>query len=285
MIRGLERREIFRDDDDRWDLIDRLGRLVPKWGGLCFAWAFMPNHAHFALRTEALPLAWLMRRLNTGFARRFNERHDRVGYLFQNRFKSRLVNDDADLLNLLRYVHLNPVRGGLATDVADLERYPWSGHGALIGTRAPFLFEHPDKVLELFCNDRTKARGRLIRWMALPPDVERGLSPVFDLDYSPFAIVPAEASPRAPARSLEELMSAVCRRFSTEPWRLTRGARDDRTSRARAVIAFVAVCRLQLSIQEICESLGASPQAIGRAIERGYHIDREEGPFDPREGS
>jgi REP element-mobilizing transposase RayT len=113
LVRGIERQRIFRDDEDREDFLARLGRQALESGTACLAWALLPNHAHLVLQTGNRPLSEVMRRLNTGYARGFNLRHRRTGYLFQNRFRSILVEDDPYLRVLLRYVHLNPLRAGL----------------------------------------------------------------------------------------------------------------------------------------------------------------------------
>jgi putative transposase len=82
MIRGIERRSIFRDNNDRDDMIDRLADLLPATKTACYAWAFLSNHAHFLLRSGDGGLPTLMRRLLTGYAGRFNRRHRRHGQLF-----------------------------------------------------------------------------------------------------------------------------------------------------------------------------------------------------------
>ena len=88
MIRGIERRRIFNDNEDRENLIERLSILIPKTKTQCYAWVFMPNHAHFLFRTGDTPLSALMRRVLTGYAISFNLRYQRHGQLFQNRYKS-----------------------------------------------------------------------------------------------------------------------------------------------------------------------------------------------------
>ena len=113
MIRGIERRKIFTDDKDREDMLDRLAKLLPETQTACYAWAFLPNHAHFLFRTGVTPLATVMRRLLTGYAVSFNRRHKRRGHLFQNRYKSIVCQEDAYLKELVRYIHLNPVRAVL----------------------------------------------------------------------------------------------------------------------------------------------------------------------------
>ena len=87
IIRGIERRKIFNDNQDRDNFLDRPATLLPETNMTCCAWAFLSNHAHFLFRTGDIPLATLMRRLLTGYAVSFNLRHKRHGQLFQNRFK------------------------------------------------------------------------------------------------------------------------------------------------------------------------------------------------------
>ena len=88
IIRGIERRRIFSDDQDRDNFVERLGEIVTETKTFCFAWALIPNHAHILLRTGQTSLATVMRRLLTGYAVSYNRRHRRHGHLFQNRYKS-----------------------------------------------------------------------------------------------------------------------------------------------------------------------------------------------------
>ena len=113
MIRGIERRNIFRNNKDREDFIKRLENLCPETQTKCYAWVFIPNHAHFLFRTGREPLSRLMRRLLTGYVIGFNHRHGRRGQLFQNRYKSIICQEETYLLELVRYIHLNPIRGGM----------------------------------------------------------------------------------------------------------------------------------------------------------------------------
>jgi REP element-mobilizing transposase RayT len=112
MIRGIEGKKIFRNNKDRDDFIERLETLYPQMQITCYAWAFMSNHAHFIFRTGQKPLSTLMRRLLTGYVISFNKRHRRQGQLFQNRYKSIVCQEDTYLLELVRYIHLNPIRAG-----------------------------------------------------------------------------------------------------------------------------------------------------------------------------
>ena len=133
IARGIERRKIFNDDTDRYDFLKRLGRILKQTQTACFAWALIPNHFHLLLRTGAVPVATVMRRLLTGHAIGYNRRHGRHGHLFQNRYKSILCQEETYLLELVRYIHLNPLRARLVQDLNRLERYPFCGHGAVMG--------------------------------------------------------------------------------------------------------------------------------------------------------
>jgi REP element-mobilizing transposase RayT len=127
MVRGTEGRAIFRDDQDREDFLRRLGAVAGATGLALYACALVPNHLHLLRRTGATPLARAMRSLLTGYAGAFHRRHRRRGHLFQNRFKSIVVEAEPYLLELVRYIHLNPLRA--------LDRYPYTGHAVLLSRR------------------------------------------------------------------------------------------------------------------------------------------------------
>ena len=133
IIRGIERKKIFRDTIDKQNLVDRLDQLIPQTQTSCYAWVLLSNHAHFLLRSGPDGLVSLMQRLLTGYAVSFNRRHKRHGQLFQNRYKSIICQEDAYLLELVRYIHLNPLRAGMVEDFKALTDYAFSGHRLLAG--------------------------------------------------------------------------------------------------------------------------------------------------------
>lgn len=157
IARGIERCVIFEHDGDRQEFLERLARSVePTRTGL-LAWCLMPNHFHLLLRTGRTPLSTVMRRVLAGYAVVFNRRHRRSGHLFQNRFKSILVEEDPYLLELVRYIHLNPVRAGLVASVDALARYPWTGHAVLLG-QLPYPAQDTAPVLAQFGRTPRAAR-------------------------------------------------------------------------------------------------------------------------------
>lgn len=149
MVRGIEKGVVFRRDADRDQFLDRLGDILQDTKTPCFAWALIPNHFHLLLRTGSVPISSVMRRLLTGYALWYNRKHRRHGHLFQNRFKSILCQEDTYLLELVRYIHLNPIRAGLVGDMDQLDRYAYSGHSVLMG-RVKHRWQDTEGVLGLF---------------------------------------------------------------------------------------------------------------------------------------
>src|SRR5208337_3218193 len=149
IFRGIERSSIFRDSKDYENFISRLSLLLNETSTACYAWTLMKNHVHLLLRTGSVSLSSLMRRLLTGYAQQFNRRHNRSGHVFQNRYKSFLCEEDRYLLELVRYIHLNPIRAGAANGMAQLEKLPWCGHGVIMG-RAKREWQDSHSVVSLF---------------------------------------------------------------------------------------------------------------------------------------
>ena len=110
MVRGIERSSIFLDDKDGISFLERLSKVLKETGTECFAWALLDNHVHLLVKAGPRLLAPFMRWLLTGHAVAFNLRHNRSGHLFQNRYKSVVCEEEAYLLELVRYIHLNPLR-------------------------------------------------------------------------------------------------------------------------------------------------------------------------------
>jgi putative transposase len=159
MARGIDGIDIFRDNYDYKSFLERLALILEETQTQCFAWALLPNHFHLLLRTNSASLSKVMRRLMTGYAVSYNKRHARRGHLFQNRYRS-TVCEDTYLLDVMRYIHLNPLRVGLVEDLKELDRFVWTGHSSVIGKRKnPLnhkrLQEHRNKPG--YCNKKALA--------------------------------------------------------------------------------------------------------------------------------
>ncbi len=158
MARGIERTKIFRNHKDREDFLFRLEERARAGAWVVYAWALMPNHMHLLVRTGLQPLSTNMRKLMTGYVVNFNRRHKRFGHLFQNRYKSIVCEEEAYLLELTRYIHLNPLRGGVVADLPKLKEYPWSGHSVLMG-KVGRDWQETESILSIFSPKLRKARA------------------------------------------------------------------------------------------------------------------------------
>lgn len=174
IIRGIEKRSIFRDAADQDWFVQRFGTLLQSSNTSCYAWALMTNHVHLLLRTGDVGLATLMRRLLTGYAGYFNRRHGRHGQLFQNRYKSVICQQDVYLKELVRYIHLNPLRAGVVTNTRKLRTYVYSGHSVLMGERS-CDWQQAGYVLALFGKGIAKARRNYEQYVE--QGIEQGRRP------------------------------------------------------------------------------------------------------------
>ena len=157
MVRGIERSKIVDDDFDRQNFVSRVGDLAAETQTCIYAWALMENHAHILLRSSAYGLSDFMRRLLTGYAISYNRRHRRWGHLFQNRYKSIVCDEDAYFKELVRYIHLNPLRAKSVETFAQLGRYRWCGHGVLVG-KIENQWQDRDYVLRWFGKTQNEAK-------------------------------------------------------------------------------------------------------------------------------
>lgn len=157
IVRGIEHRDIFNDDHDRQMFMERFSRLLSETGVHCYAWALLSNHFHLLLMPTSTPLSFFMRRLLTGYAVSFNRRHKRSGHLFQNRYKSTVCEEEPYLLELIRYIHLNPLRAGMVANLEGLNQYEWTGHAVLMGNRR-LDAQNADVILERFGKNSEAAR-------------------------------------------------------------------------------------------------------------------------------
>ncbi|TWJ32955.1 REP element-mobilizing transposase RayT [Geobacter argillaceus] len=295
IVRGIERRDIFLDDDDKALFIERLSKLLIATGTDCLAWALMSNHFHLLLRPRATKLSVLMRRLLTGYAVVFNLRHHRSGHLFQNRYKSIVCEEDAYLLELVRYIHLNPLRVGLVDSLDDLDSYKWSGHAVIMGKGA-FAGQNEDELLLMFGNRKGSARKKYrsfiedgIRQGKRDELVGGGLRRSRNLsgseEYEAYDerilgsgafVERLQQEPQTSAKtgsvSLEVIIRSIAHLFSIEPVSLRQGGKRKELSDARGALCYIAVIRMGLNGASVARALNISRAGVSLAARRGEEI-------------
>ena len=311
--RGLERREIFRDDFDREDFITRLGTVLTETSTRCFAWTLIPNHFHLLLQTGTTSIATVMRRLLTGYGVSFNRRHRRHGHLFQNRYKSILCQQETYLLELVRYIHLNPLRAGLVPSLEALATYRYCGHSRLLG-RYGGGWQDTEEVLSRFGKRVASARAGYSAFVATA--IEQGRRPdliggglvrsaggwqevtslrqagtflksderiLGDSDFVESVLRTAEE--RYVAQStcsekgldLETVAQTVARVLELEVADLWATGKHPARVRARSLLCFWAVRELGLTATALAGQLNMSQPSVSRAVQRGEQVAREKG--------
>jgi len=304
IARGIERRQIFRTDRDREDFLARLGQVVKEGQASCFAWVLIPNHVHILVRTGAMPLARMMRRLLTGYAVSFNLRHQRSGHLFQNRYKSIVCEEDSYLVELIRYIHLNGIRAGLVKTLRGLDRYPWSGHSVLMGYESR-PWQAREEALSYFGRSQRAARKKYRQFifegisMGRREELSGGSKRQggekedgesrrrFDhriLGSSTFVEELLAEEDRVTQERLlfkrkrtnvEEFINLVGKKFGVTGEEIIGGSQGQKASKARSVFCYLGSRELGLTGRELARAFGLTPAAIHYAVVRGESFLKE----------
>lgn len=160
--RGVRRQPIFVDDLDRTRFLELLAEVVERFGWICHGYCLMDNHYHLVIETPEANLSAGMHRLNGLYAQRFNRRHNLEGHVFERRYHSELVTSNAHLLELSRYVPLNPMRAGICRDAAG---YRWSSFRATVGDAPRPRFLTTAWLLSQFGRTEEEAREAFRRFV------------------------------------------------------------------------------------------------------------------------
>jgi putative transposase len=235
-----------------------------------YAWALLPNHLHLLVRTGARPLAHSMRSLLTGYAGAFNRRHKRGGHLCQNRYKSIVVEEAPYVLELVRYLHLNPLRAHVVPTLRSLERYPCTGHSALLGT-LPRPWQATATILAQFGPTGPRARAAYRAFVAA--GMPQGRRP--ELQGGGLVRSAGGWGELGALRRAKEAVAGEARvlgggAFVERLWRAAQEARHPPPSPPALERVIARVCRhTGITPDELAPVLGVAPQSVYRAAVRG----------------
>jgi len=310
MIRGIERRRIVDDEPDRRQFVARIGELAVTTGTRVYAWSLLSNHAHLLLASGPEGLSSFMRRLLTGYAVYYNLRHRRHVHLFQNRYKSIVCEAENYLTELVRYIHLNPLRVNLVKDFSELERYPYCGHGVITGK---VVHEWQDREYILSCfggreGAAVKAYREFVReGISLGPRPELvggglvrslgGWSEVISLrrqgksEMSDDRVLGSgsfveqvlketarDVRQRYKGRGLrkrvQRLTTVMCQKYQVGVQELRSGSRRGKTAAARAELIQRLVKQYGLPLAEIARQVGISTSGVSRVLSRSRSLSR-----------
>ena len=305
IIRGIERGAIVSDDDNRIEVVRRMGKLAKDSGTSVYAYALMTNHLHILLKSGKGGLATYMRRLLSGYAQYFNRRHNRSGYLFQNRYKSIICEEEAYFYKLIAYIHLNPFKAGIVGSIDELARYPWCSHSVLM-KRIVHDWLDRDYVLQFFGRTEGKARkaylafleeeigidreselsgGGLVRshggWSNVQSMRQQGLKELGDErilgsgDFVKSLLAEAERDVEQQISAGERLelvqqdITAVCKNAGVSVAFFRSGSRSGSLSALRKSLAQKFVQEYGLSFAESARQLGVTTSAVSSMVRKG----------------
>lgn len=310
MVRGINKANIFDDDQDKRRFLERLGDTVTDGQCTVYAWVLMSNHAHVLFKSGKDGISAVMRKLLTWYAQYYNRRHNRTGHLFENRYKSILCDEENYLLTLVRYIHLNPIRAGIIKTIEELDCYPWGGHRAVIG-KSMYSWMDARHVLSEFGSSMRKAiveyrkfiqegmgmgrsmaltGGGLIRsqggWSQVLAMRRRGQKEEYDErilgngDFVSAIIKDVEdrylrqIKHKRSGRTIQKIVDEECKRQQISLQELKAGSKRRRVSDMRAGIAYRCREELGVSAAEIARHLGVNTSCIVRSIERAEQKDK-----------
>lgn len=271
-LRGNHRRPIFFTDADR-DLFETIViKAIRDLHARVHAYCWMTNHIHMLVQISENPLGKLMLRIASTYARTVQSRLETTGHLFERRFHAVLVQADRYLLELLRYIHLNPVRAGLAADPA---LYPWSSHRTYLGTQQQDWVT-TDFALGMLDTQRGRAIGKYreligstepCKWGTGRLTPHRDDARILGSDDFVAAALNSEYRPR-PHKTLDDLILECCQRFQVAPDLLVSPSRARHLAPARAWLAHEAVAGRVASICELARRLDRNESAIRQVMSR-----------------
>ncbi len=306
--RGINRQAIFSEKADYKDFLYRLGEILSESNTSCYAWALIPNHFHLLLRTGNVPVSRVMQRLLTGYVVNYNRRHRRFGHLFQNRYKSILCQADPYLLELVRYIHLNPLRAKLVSGYKALCRHPYCGHGVILGGRDN-EWQDVQYILRLFGDQEGTARrrynefvragieqgkrsdligGGLLRsqggWAAVKAlrrsgEYQKGDERILgDGDFVDEVLSQAEEHLeeryrlQAEGYDLDTLIERAGELVEMSPEEIIERGKERRKVEARSILCYWATDSLGISQRELAKRLKLTQPAVSQAVRRGKYL-------------
>lgn len=259
--RGNNRQRIFADAADYDRYVDLLDEGVGRFGHDLLAFCLMPNHAHLVIRTQEVPVSDVVQNAAFRYAMWSNRRLERVGHVFQGRFRSFVVSDDVYLISLVRYVHHNPVRAGM---VSTPEQHAWNTHRDYLGS-GRFPFVKPEPVLAIFGPDPDSARAAYHAWSneeaeePTPPEPQHHADP-------PAARTLRRARLRRDV-SVDRVVTAVATEFGITERELLAPS-NSRFSPAALIVALVLRECGSAPLVRWAERLGRDGASLSRSLRR-----------------
>ena len=245
-----------------------LFRSKDKYKFSIYAFILMSNHVHLLIETSDTPLSKIMQSLHTSYTQYFNLKHNKSGHLFQGRYKAILCQKDSYLLQIVRYIHQNPLRAGIVTK---LEDYQWSSHQAYIGNRI-YHFIDDLFVLSLFDSKISRARQRYLQFV-YESDADlsyRLYQPILGNDafideiQNKYKAEPSIEKETSLSMPLSQIAETIAKTLNIELKLITIASKDRRSSLARGIISHIAIDFFNIQLKDVADYLHRDPSSVSR---------------------
>ena len=300
MSRGIEGRMIFTDDEDRFLFLNYLENVLKKSGYLLYAWCLMGNHYHLLIRISDYPLGVFMRHLNGQYAQYFRKKSNSRGYLFQDRYKSIVTQDQLYIEEIVRYIHLNPIKGGMCKSIAELDAFPWSGHTVLIGKKKMSI-QNVHDVLKRFDSNEKRAIRKYRLFLqegmkAQEPSIVSSLCAgaqqsenihntgcwvIGNKEFIAKAVAGERAAKTRLAQhakegiSIHEVAKRINKKFGLREEEIKKRGRKNTRSMARKFFAYTCYRQFQFPVIQIARYLGVSSPSVSNLISEGEALAKK----------
>lgn len=256
MVRGNEKKDLFLDDEDRKSFIKTVARNQSRYGVNLYAYCLMTNHVHLLIGANGADISQLMKSINISYAMYFNRRYKRCGHLFQDRFKSELITTDAYMLEVSRYIHLNPARAGMVTAVNLLE-YPWSSYPQYVkNMTGDGLTVDTGFILEILANHVQGRREKYIQYVMRDQE-----DTVYDFDKEEADV--NKNNTKAGNEGREEVLTQILGQYNVTMADVEQGAI---TKSLRNQIVREIRKNTQLTLKQIGLKFGLSESSISKLL-------------------
>ena len=271
IVRGNQRQRTFQDDRDRAAYLQRIEHYRQRYGFRLYAYVLMSNHVHLLLETKGVALSKIMQGIQASYTQSYNRRHRKVGHLFQGRYKAILCDRNAYLLELVRYIHLNP---GRLREPEDPWRYRWSSHGAYLGKASPVKLD-TQEILSQFGSRLDAARRAYQGFMedGMTQGHEEKYYQTLDQRFLGDERFVNEVAERSEAKEVEikgkkvgfaRLLQAVCTMHRVESKVLLKAGRQRQWVALRAQLVYLAREWCGLTAKELASRLHRDASMISR---------------------
>ena len=284
-LRGNHRQNIFFADQHRQLLNEIVAAVIERFPARVHAYCWMSNHIHMLIQVGDTPLGRIMLRIASHYARTVQAQLSTTGHLFERRYHAVLVDEDEYLLELLRYIHLNPVRAGMVNHAAD---YPWSSHHIYLGTRKE-CWVTTDFALRMFHADCARAIDAYRRFV--DGDMQSNKpSPLHEVNSKDSRVLGDDRflarllmEPWRPQsrKTLQQIIDEACLTFSVDIDDLLSSGRQRHLTRTRAWIAQQALKQRVASICEVARALNRSESALRECLLHHYPPQHTRDTRDP----